>query len=573
MKLDEILRSVHRFTQDVIVITEAEPLTEPGPRIVFVNDAFERETGYSREEVLGKTPRMLQGPNTDTAASHRIGEALRSWSPVREEILNYRKDGSEFWSDLSIIPVADASGWYHYWVSVQRNVSEQRALHARLDRSTAMLQERNEQLEHAASHDALTGLLNRFGLTEWIARQTGADRSSYGVLHMDLDRFKNLNDTHGHDAGDAVLRKTGERIKAHLGPKDAAIRLGGDEFLLVRPECSADELSRLATGLIPDLSAPVQYEDRDCRFGVSIGGALGSPLELQIGNLINNADIALYQSKEKGRNRYSFFSSDMAERQIRQKSLSEDLSTAVDNGEFCVALMAQVEARTNRVTGYEALVRWDHPALGTLLPYEFLPLAEQLKLTGEIDRVVFHLTMDIQRSGWFRASGATNLSVNVSSRRLFDPTLMEDLHALDIPPGSLNFELLESILLDDMTGELAFTIDAIREMGIGLEIDDFGTGHASIKSLTQLQPDRLKLDRSVVAPIVESDRHRRVLKSILDISDALEIPAVAEGVETEAHARMLAELGAAYLQGFHIGMPQPAADIAARLEAEGKRRA
>ena len=124
MKLDEILRSVHRFTQDVIVITEAEPLTEPGPRIVFVNDAFERETGYSREEVLGKTPRMLQGPNTDTAASHRIGEALRSWSPVREEILNYRKDGSEFWSDLSIIPVADASGWYHYWVSVERDVTE-----------------------------------------------------------------------------------------------------------------------------------------------------------------------------------------------------------------------------------------------------------------------------------------------------------------------------------------------------------------------------------------------------------------------------------------------------------------
>jgi PAS domain S-box-containing protein len=236
MKLEDVIRSVHKYTEDVVVICQAEPLSEPGPRIVFVNDAFVRQTGYTAQEVIGKTPRLLQGPGTDPDTKRRIAERLRAWRPVREEILNYRKDGSIFWSELSILPVADNTGWFHFWVSVQRNVTERRNTEDAMERQRRLLREKNAELEFLAGHDTLTGLLNRFGLSEWLLGQVETETATYGVLHIDLDQFKNINDTLGHEAGDAVLQETGARLK-----RLTAIRRKADMLTNQPYDCLADE--------------------------------------------------------------------------------------------------------------------------------------------------------------------------------------------------------------------------------------------------------------------------------------------------------------------------------------------
>ncbi len=547
--LDDLIARASCFNQDVLVICEAEPFEEPGPKIVYVNDEFTRMTGFSAEEAIGKSPRILQGEKTDRDVMRRIGKRLRRWEHVREELLNYKKDGTPFWVDLSIVPVADETGWYRYWVSIQRDVTEVRQTREQLSRQKS-------QLQFAATHDALTGLLNRNGLRDAIDRQVANVSQTFGLICLDLDRFKMINDKLGHEVGDCVLKAVGSRLSGLLKADDIAARLGGDEFVFIRPSVSFSDLQALANDINEKMSDPVQCEKQTCKINVSLGGSVGSTRQLHNNVLFRQADYALHHSKHTGRNRYTFFTEEMSEQLYLRDELANDLLDAIDHEEFSIVLMEQVNAVDQTVHGYEALVRWNHPRLGVLSPDTFLPIAEAMKVTEEIDRIVLLKSLKARNQLQSQTNLKIKMSVNVSARRLLDTRLIEELSQINVEPGTLVFELLETVFLDDPNGDVVRAVNQIREMGVGIDIDDFGTGHASIMSLMQIQPDHLKIDRGLVEQITVSERGKRVVAAIIEIAEALNVSVVAEGVETKEQAELLAELGCVALQGFLYGKPK-----------------
>ncbi len=420
-------------------------------------------------------------------------------------------------------------------------------------------------LEHNALHDALTGLPNRRQLDN-LLMSLEQDQSKSGriaVLHVDLDRFKQINDTLGHSAGDAMLRHVSAVLKYHVGDTGLISRSGGDEFVIVMSSAPSDEqLSIFAAALLRDLNESVLYEGHECLFGASIGIAVDSRANVSGRKLLINADLALYRAKSDGRNRFAFFTLDMELQAIATKNCADEIRRGLERNEFFAVYQLQFDARSHEIIGVEALARWRHPVRGVLAPDQFLQVADEINAVARIDELILQQAL-IDLAAW-RAQGLAipHMSVNISARRLGDARLIESLRKLDIPENSLSFELLESIYLDNHNDVIGSNLSEIKKLGIGIEIDDFGTGHASIACLLNLRPKRLKIDRQLVKPIVVSVEIRRLLASIVDIGQALGIEVLAEGVETEDHARILRDLDCNSLQGFAFAKPMAAADVA-----------
>jgi EAL domain-containing protein (putative c-di-GMP-specific phosphodiesterase class I) len=321
-----------------------------------------------------------------------------------------------------------------------------------------------------------------------------------------------------------------------------------------------DGFASLAQRIIDNVRRPTLYEGHEIRFGMSVGiaGAFGSEVDRK--RLLVNADIALYRAKNLGGNRFELFTEALQSQIIKDKRTADSIMGGLERGEFIPFFQPQVDARTFELAGVEALVRWRHPTRGILPPSEFLTIAEEVGVVGAIDRVV--LELGLQQFNLWRDSGVRvpRFSVNVSLRRLQDDGLLESLRNLNIQPGTLSFELLETIYLDERDENFSGS-DNIKALGIDIEIDDFGSGYASIVSLTKLRPRRLKIDRQLVMPIVKSKAQRRLVRSIVDIGKSLDIEIIAEGVETMEHARLLRELGCHMLQGYAFAKPMPGDQI------------
>src|SRR5690606_23881217 len=415
------------------------------------------------------------------------------------------------------------------------------------------------RIEHNAMHDPLTGLPNRRYLDHLLEMHTKRSVRSGGhvsILHIDLDRFKQINDTLGHAAGDAMLVHASEVLKASVRPTDFVARIGGDEFvILCIGEKSDGDLRVMAERIIAAMRKPVSYQGHECRFGVSIGIAGGDVLHAAPRQLLVNADIALYRAKREGRNRAEFFSEQLQAEIVTAKRVADDLLAALENDEFVAFYQPQVDARTLDIVGMEALARWRHPIKGLLAPDRFMAIAEELNVVANIDRLILEQALAPHRERQAAGPDVPRVSVNVPARRRGGERLIDTLKALDIAPGTVSFELVESIYLDERDSLVSWNIDQIKDLGIDIEIDDFGTGYASIVSLLQLRPNRLKIDRQLVMPITESAEQRRLVASIVEIGASLGIEAIAEGVETHAHAAILAEMGCAALQGYAIARP------------------
>lgn len=410
-------------------------------------------------------------------------------------------------------------------------------------------------IEYAALHDSLTGLPNRRHLDELLAETSEPDRRT-ALLHLDLDRFKQINDTLGHAAGDAMLVHASKVIKANTGPDDFVARIGGDEFVVVSHALDDGQLAALADRIIEEMRQPVDYRGHPCRFGVSIGIAANSGIDAR--QLLVNADLALYRAKDRGRNRFEFFNKELQSEIMRTKQIADEILGGLERNEFIAYYQPQFDARTLEIVGVEALSRWKHPRRGLLAPDAFLKVAEELNVVALIDRTV--LGQALENFGrWSRNHlNIPRVSVNVSARRLEDKDLISGLRKLGIKEGTVSFELVESIFLDENDDLVTWNIEHIKELGIDIEIDDFGTGHASIVSLLKLQPRRLKIDRQLVTPIIGSSAQRHLVSSIIEIGKSLGIEVVAEGVETMEHARILRELGCDILQGYFLGRPMEA---------------
>jgi diguanylate cyclase (GGDEF)-like protein/PAS domain S-box-containing protein len=438
----------------------------------------------------------------------------------------------------------------------QRTVAEARAV--ALERSKA-------RVEQAADHDYLTGLPNRRHFDRKMAElRDEPDSETLALLHIDLDRFKQINDKAGHAAGDAMLQCAAGRLLELISKRDFVARIGGDEFVVVLVNFGdLDALRAIAETILSRLRDGIPFSGDVLQTGVSMGVAWN--LSGDAGNLLAESDLALYQAKKLGRNRAEFFTLKLQSDLQGERQLAEELKVALARGEIVPFYQIQVDARTRRIFGLEALARWQHPVHGLLAPGAFLKVADEYGLTADIDAAILDRAL-LDRAEWQgRGVVSPRIAVNISANRLGDPQLISGLLKLNIPRHAIVFELIETIFLDDSDDIVLSNIEQIKRMGIDVEIDDFGSGHASLIGLVKLRPKRLKIDRQLVFDITVSDEQRRLVASIVEIAKALNVEVIAEGVETEEHARLLARIGCDGLQGYALGYPSPAEEISALL--------
>jgi diguanylate cyclase (GGDEF)-like protein len=414
------------------------------------------------------------------------------------------------------------------------------------------------QMEHNSLHDSLTGLPNRRFLDDRVLNND-AQNPPTALIHIDLDRFKHINDTLGHAAGDAMLVHAANVLRDNTRDGDFVARVGGDEFVIATTQpVDQESLVVLASRIIEQMRQPVPYKDHKCRFGASIGIAVNDSCgKAAPKQLLIDADLALYRAKKRGRNRYEFFDASLKAEIVSNKTLADEILTGLERREFLPYFQPKFDTQSLDIVGVEALARWHHPTRGLLAPDSFLDTADELNVVPLIDRAILEETL--WQSARWEAAGIhiPKKSVNVSAGQLQDPDLIERLDDLPIKRGELSFELLESIFLDDQNQIVASNIEQLTKRGIEIEIDDFGTGYASIISLLQLRPTRLKIERRLIAPIATATCQRQLVASIIEIGKSLGISVVAEGVETFDHVSVLRELGCDVLQGFAFAVPMP----------------
>ncbi|MBD9372818.1 EAL domain-containing protein [Rhizobium sp. ARZ01] len=516
-------------------------------------------------------------PDDRVRASAAVETGLAAWSEFSSAFRIVRCDGETRYIRARAAPFVDLNGVPRL-VGANWDVTEdvllqeelQRARDLAEARSTA-LEEARARIEYTALHDHLTGLPNRRYLDTALderALQASKDGTRLSILHIDLDRFKEINDTLGHTAGDGMLNHAAGVLKAHMGPDDFVARIGGDEFVFLVCGSAKRNLGELADRIVIAMRQPVVFDGHVCRFGASIGIASAVGPSIDGKQLLINADLALYRAKNKGRSRHEFFTSDFQAQIIVSKKTADEIMAGLEQLRFVPYYQPQFCARTLDLVGVETLARWDHPERGILSPDAFLAIAEDLHVVAAIDRQILERALGDLRNWDDAGVRVPKLSVNVSSRRLHDPELGASLGALAIEPGRLSFELLESIFLDDCDRAVLDNLADIRRLGIEIEIDDFGTGHASIVSLMKLLPRRLKIDRQLVKPIARSAGQRRLVSTIIEIGRSLDITVTAEGVETEAHVQLLRDMGCDILQGFALARPMPEAELVEFVRSE-----
>lgn len=571
-----LLESVAVHARDSIIITEAEPIDLPGPRIIYCNAAFTAATGYSEAEVLGQTPRILQGPKTDPTTKTRLREMLLAWEPIEIELLNYKKDGTEFWVELSIVPVADERGWFTHWVSVQRDVTARRAAEEMKTRIlvaevkntalTAEIQERKRveiELLYTVFHDGLTGLRNRaffmMRLTSQLNR-SGGRPGKCAVLFLDLDRFKAVNDSLGHGLGDALLIEIAHRLTRCTRPQDTLARIGGDEFALIID--GADDLVtavNIAERIIEALRTPVRLSGQDVYPSCSIGLVQALPGTLVAEDLIRDADIAMYRAKRSGRCDYAIFTESMRADAVAALQLQTDLQRALEQHEFLLHYQPIVGPTDGYILGFEALLRWQHPTRGIVSPAEFIPMAEEMGLIKEIGRRVMREAC-LQLSAWqVRFNQPTlQMSVNAAVSELSDPDyvnhLVTILRETGIDPRSLEIEITEGLLLVQSVAT-STALKTIRETGVKIGLDDFGTGYSSLSYISTYPIDTIKIDQSFTALMCEKASTKAIVDLIIKLGAALKISIVAEGVESAEQADMLVKMGCSRVQGYYFSRP------------------
>ncbi|MDR9776247.1 EAL domain-containing protein [Rhizobium hidalgonense] len=430
------------------------------------------------------------------------------------------------------------------------------------------------RIEHNSLHDPLTALANRRKLDialEELTHDGRRQRQKFSILHIDLDRFKDINDTLGHAAGDAMLVHASRVLARNVRGSDLVARIGGDEFVILALDVGDKEMAELSTRIIEEMRQPIDFQGFSCRCGVSIGVALANGIHVDARKVLINADIALYRAKSMGRNRFEFFNHNLQADIINTKRTADEILAGIDNGEFTAWYQPQFSARTMELTGVEALVRWKHPSKGWLAPDKFLRIADEINVVQMLDRIVLETALRDKMRWTALGIAVPKVSVNVSARRLHDGSLLESLADLHIRPGELSFELVESIFLDESEDVVSHNLERIKALGIDIEIDDFGTGHTSIVSLLKLKPKRLKIDRQLVQPIVGASQERALVRSIIEIARSLGVETVAEGVETAAHAELLRDLGCDILQGYAFARPLSFGDFTNEATGPGWR--
>ena len=543
---------------DIVVITEVDRLATPTHKIVYVNEAFEKHTGYSQRDVMGRSPGLLQGQGSQYAEINRIRLALEQSEPVHAELINYKKDGTLFWIELDIAPIKSAEGIATHWVSAARDITQRKIA--------------EEEIEYLAFYDTLTQLPNRQMLMERLERallqskvrikKTPANING-ALMFIDLDNFKVLNDTLGHATGDMLLRKVATRLGACVRLSDTVARLGGDEFVVMLeslPEevLAATEYSRhVAQRILLALSEPYDLAGHQHESTCSIGVTLFSKRKQNMGDLLKQADLAMYQAKASGRNSLCFFDPAMQAVVTANATLNSELRQSLRKQEFVLHYQPQV-GREGRMFGVEALIRWQHPERGLVYPNDFIAQAEDSGLILQIGKWALE-TACAQLALWAQCAQTRHLSiaVNVSVRQFRHPEFV-DLVMMTIKESGINanrlkLELTESLLATGIDVTIA-KMGMLKDAGVTLSIDDFGIGYSALSYLKHMPLDQLKIDRIFIKDILTDPNDAAIARTIVGLAQSLGLGVVAEGVETEAQRELLARFGCECYQG-HLFCP------------------
>jgi len=543
---------------NAIIITDAR---DKDHGIEYVNPAFERISGYSAREVVGRNCRFLQGNDRNQGSLQQIRAALRHHREGKAVLRNYRKDGTVFWNDLLIAPVRNDAGEVTHFVGIVNDVTE--------------IINYQQQLERQANYDGLTGLANRNLLQDRLRQGIAyAQRRSrqLALLFIDLDNFKLVNDSLGHEAGDRLIREVGLRLKAHMREDDTVARLGGDEFVVALFDVDNDDLVLHAMQrIVAEMARPFPIGDRDLYVTCSIGVSV-YPKDGEDGiALLRNADTAMYRAKEQGRNSFRFYTSDMNDRAVERLLLETRLRSALERQEFSLVYQPIIDLKSGKISAIEALVRWTNAVDGLVLPARFIPIAEETGLILQIGDWVLAAAC-AQAKAWQDAGmPAFKMAVNLSARQFGREKLLKSvsdaLESSGLSPQCLELELTESLLMQN-ADSVVDTLRKLKSMGIGLSIDDFGTGYSSLSYLRQFPVDRLKIDQSFIQNIHEDGGGAPIVNAVTSLGRSLKMKVVAEGVETLEQMRFVRERGCDEGQGYLFCKPMPAAEMTALLRQD-----
>ena len=554
-----------RIAATAFEVQESLIITDAHKRILRVNQSFTRLTGYSAEEAIGQTPALIKSGMQDAEFYRQMWEVLNRDHSWQGEIWNRRKNGEVHPGWLTITGVTNVEGEVTNYVSTCADLSQYK--------------KDADAIHSLAFYDPLTSLPNRRLLLDSLQHAFSASSRHHNhgaLLFIDLDNFKTLNDTKGHDIGDLLLVEVASRLNACVREADTVARLGGDEFVVLLENLSEDPMQAVAQAdavcdqILTAFRQTYSLSGYEYHGSASIGISLFRNQEATVNEILKHADTAMYQAKSAGRNTLRFYDPAMQAVQEARAELESDLRCALEGNQFRLHYQAQVD-HTGIILGAEALIRWQHPQRGLVTPMEFIPLAEEMGLILHIGQWVLE-TACAQLKIW-EADPLTHdlqLAVNVSARQFHQPDFVEQvrqtlrIHA--VTPGLLKLELTESLVLDNIDDAIV-KIQALREVGVRISMDDFGTGYSSLSYLTQLPLDQLKIDQSFVRNIGVKHSDAVIVQTIIGMAHNLGMEVIAEGVETENQRAFLEQHGCALCQGYLFGRPVPIESFEARLKS------
>jgi diguanylate cyclase len=551
----ELQESEHRFRSLVEAVEDyAIFRLDTQGRVTSWNEGIEYILGYSKEEILGQ-PISLFFPakEQEQGLPQRELEQAKSEGTSVHEGVRVRKDGTTFYTIATTTAIWDQQGSLEGFSKIMRDITE--------------LKEAEETIRYQALHDTLTGLANRkalddhYNMAESIALR---NKNKLAILFLDLDRFKTINDTLGHGVGDMILKEVAHRLLACVRQLDTVARLGGDEFIILLNDInSAQDVAHIADKILQSFVPVMRIQDQSLHVSSSIGIAIYPADGQDIYTLLKNADTALYRAKDAGRNRYQFYNYSMNLQSVVRLSLEQDLRNAVSQGQLRMVYQPFISLKTNQVVGVEALIRWHHPKLGVLHPYDFIPMAEETGMIASIGKWVLQTVCHENKR--LKDKGLNlHVTVNLSARQFAEAELVDTIEQAlaeaDLPATCLELEITESVAMENIA-RTSSKLNDLKQKGLTIAIDDFGTGYSSLSYLKRFPVHKLKIDKSFVKHAITDQQDSTIIRAIISMGHSLGLKVCAEGVESQQQLALLESLGCDLAQGYLISKPLPPAEL------------
>jgi len=529
---------------DSIMITDAKGTIE------YSNPAMSSMTGYSKKELVGKTPRLFKSGKQSDAFYSRMWDTIKRGLIFSEVVINKRKDGRLFYEEKTITPQTNPQGEVVNFISSGRDIT---------DRIEAQ-----ERLQHLAHHDTLTGLPNRILLQDRLEQaisRAGWRKRKIAVLFLDMDRFKVINDTLGHNVGDSLLKDVAQRLSQCIREGDSVARFGGDEFTIVLNDINATEdIPMIAEKILTTISTAYQIDSRELFITTSIGISQFPDDGDNGQTLLKKADAAMYNAKRRGKNNYIFYTADDEDKKFEKLTLESELRRALERNEFVLHYQPQLSLSSCKVESYEALIRWQNPNQGFISPIHFIGLLEETGMIIKVGEWVLNEACSQEKSNQLAGNTPKRIAVNISVQQFkqknFVDMVVKILRNVKLAPEYLELEVTEGILIDDIE-ETSKKLESLHSLGITLSIDDFGTGYSSMNYLRRLPFDLLKIDRSFITELTTNSDDGAITAAIITLAHSMGLEVIAEGVETMEQLQFLDNLGCDSIQGYLCSPPLP----------------